>query len=277
MEIALLTRPQCSGERPTCDTCILRNSFCCYTETETRQVKRKYENLRNKRNSFEEFFERLKTIPEQAAIEVLRRMRAGDDVATLSKLISDGDLLLQVSLVPEIRRLYEFPYVSGFPSHLFVPNNRYLDSWLYRSAFPHSTSRSGLSGRKINIPTSDRSEPAQDSLAQGSENRHATDEFDYHIAYQVPYHSAQMVEPIVERITATKWTSIIIDNQLLRRLLRAYFFYPHPCGPFVHKDLFFEDMAAGRTRFCSPLLVHAMLAGATVGCRSRNPPIHVLC
>jgi hypothetical protein len=73
-----------------------------------------------------------------------------------------------------------------------------------------------------------------------------------------------MVEPIVETLTAARWTSVISDNQLLRQLLYAYFFSSHQSGPFVHKDLFFEDMASGRNRFCTPLLVNALLANASV-------------
>jgi hypothetical protein len=73
-----------------------------------------------------------------------------------------------------------------------------------------------------------------------------------------------MVEPLMEKLTAEPWTRVISDDRLFRRLLCSYFCYPHPCGPFVHKDLFLEDMAAGRTSFCSPLLVNAMLANACV-------------
>jgi hypothetical protein len=92
----------------------------------------------------------------------------------------------------------------------------------------------------------------------------ATNITSLHMPYLLPYHSARMAEPIVEKITTTPWTRVISDNQLLRRLIYSYFYHPHPCGPFVHKDLFLEDMAGGRIRFCSPLLVHAILSSASV-------------
>lgn len=39
--------------------------------------------------------------------------------------------------------------------------------------------------------------------------------------------------------------------------------------PFFHKDYFLDDMLAGSSNFCSPLLVSAILA---VGCVSRYEP-----
>lgn len=210
----------------------------------------------------------MKAIPEQAAVEVFRRMKAGEDVTTLVNHVKDGDLLMQLSLVPEVRRRFEFPYVSGFPSYLFVPNNPYLDSWLYRAAFSRPTSRNRM--LDWNRASADYGQRPQNLAAHDPSSQHSTEEPNYHIAYQIPFSAARMVEPIVEHITASKWTSVISDNQLLRQLLCAYFFYPRSCGPFVHKDLFFEDMAAGRNRFCTPLLVNAVLACGSVGSQSFN-------
>lgn len=84
------------------------------------------------------------------------------------------------------------------------------------------------------------------------------------IIYLVPYFSAEMVDPAVEKLTTEPWTRVISDNQLLRRLICSYFTFPHPCGPFVHKDLFLEDMMMCHSDFCSPLLVKAMLSIASV-------------
>jgi hypothetical protein len=265
---SLLICLQCSGERPSCDKCVSRGSVCCYTETEARQVRRKYEDLRNKRNAYEELFELLKALPEQETTEVLRRIKAGVDVATLVNHAKDGDLLIQLSLVPEIRRLFEFPYISGYPSYLFVPDNTYLNSWLYRAASSHPTSHDGLSDRtKDTRVSADDGRSLQNSIAHNPSSQHPKEEPKSPFEYQIPFHAAQMVEPIIEHITATGWTSVISDNQLLRRLLYAYFFYPQTHSPMVHKDLFLRDMAAKRNRFCTPLLVNAVLACASVGSR----------
>jgi hypothetical protein len=213
----------------------------------------------------------MKALPEQAAIEVLRRIKAGVDVATLVNHVKDGDLLMQLSLVPEIRRLFEFPYIPGYPSYLFVPVNPYFDSRLYRAAFSRPTFHNGSSNWNEDTQVSaEYGQSLQNSLAHDPSSQHPTKEPNYPLEYQIPFHAAEMVEPIVEQITATGWTSVVSDNQLLRRLLYAYFFYPHIHSPFVHKDLFLQDMAAKRNRFCTPLLVNAVLACASVGAQSFN-------
>lgn len=42
------------------------------------------------------------------------------------------------------------------------------------------------------------------------------------------------------------------------------FMFEYPFHPFFQKDLFIDDMLNGRRRFCSPLLVNAVLAAAWV-------------
>lgn len=75
----------------------------------------------------------------------------------------------------------------------------------------------------------------------------------------VPYHTAEMADPWIGLITARPWTQGFSDDRLFRKLIPSYFQFLHPCGPFVHTDLFLDDMVAGRSEFCSPLLVNAML------------------
>ena len=174
---------------------------------------------------------------EQDAAEVFRLLKAGMDVEFIVKHVRDGNLLMQMSLIPETTRQYEFPYMAKMPSHLFVTNNPYMDSCLYKAVVSSSTH-------------------------SHAENRQLITK--YGSAYLLPYHTAKMGEPFIDKITTTPWTSVISDNRLLRRLVSLYFTCPHPCAPLVHKDLFLEDMAAGRTAFCSPLLVNAVLSVASV-------------
>lgn len=82
--------------------------------------------------------------------------------------------------------------------------------------------------------------------------------------YETPYHTVQMVEPRLDAVDPSKWTTVISDNVLLRKLLEIYFVHDYPYFTFFHKDFFLDDMATGRTRFCSSLLVNAVLAAACV-------------
>jgi len=207
---------------------------------------------------------------EQDAAEILRRLRAGMDAAAIVNHVKDGDLLMQLSLAPETRRRYEFPYVPEMPHHLFIADNLYLDSLLYQAALSLPSTPSGaLTGigmvQAVNSP--DHVPGDTNSPDNSGRAKYATE---HHISYYMPYHTGQMAEPLVGKVTTTPWTRVISDDQLLRRLICYYFYYPHPCGPFVHKDLFLEDMAARQTSFCSPLLVNAMLSIASVRIRFRS-------
>lgn len=194
----------------------------------------------------------IRSMPEQDVAEIIRRLKAGMDAATIVSYVRDGNLLVQLSLTPETTRRYEFPLVTEMPYHLYIGGNPYLESLYHRSLFPRSTSGSENS--------------SQETEVQGvkKDNRRVVDNDIHHSAYEMPYHTAQMVEPLMEKVTAAPWTRVISDDHLFRRLISSYFCHPHPCGPFVHKDLFLEEMAAGRTTFCPPLLVNAMLANACV-------------
>ncbi|KAF5602732.1 nitrogen assimilation transcription factor nirA [Fusarium subglutinans] len=74
-----------------------------------------------------------------------------------------------------------------------------------------------------------------------------------------------MVDPLLDEVDAQKWTCIIDDNKLLRKLLETYFMTEYTFYPAFQKNYFLEDMASGRGKYCSSLLVHAVLASACHG------------
>lgn len=173
----------------------------------------------------------LRNLPQSDATEILRRLRAGDDVSSLLRQVQAGDLLIQLSVTPEMRRRYEFPYLSNMPSSLIVPGNAYLESIIFDTAWN----------------TGDRLNKMWDSDA-----------------YTKPFHAAKIAEPGFSDINISKWTSVTSDNNLLRGLLSQYLlstwsvFLPFP------KDLFLQDLASGCTDHCSSLLVNVVLASACV-------------
>ncbi|KNB19215.1 hypothetical protein FOXG_16637 [Fusarium oxysporum f. sp. lycopersici 4287] len=168
--------------------------------------------------------------------DILRRIQSGHDVESILDHIQRADLLKQAHVVPDRYYQYEFPYRREMPSFLIQEGNQYLDSWLYKYS---------LSETRI-----------QDSDNPPTE---------YPIIYEAPYHAAEMVEPRLDHIDARKWTCIIDDNSLLRKLLETYFMTEYTFYPAFQKNYFLEDMAAGRSKYCSSLLVHAVLASACHG------------
>lgn len=145
---------------------------------------------------------------------------------------------MQLSLAPESRRRYEFPYLSDMPPSIMVSDNLYLRSFIYETTF--------------------YAHPTQGSALDTHREGYGDDR------YLKPYHAAQLVEPNFSNVKVSEWTPVIKDDNILRRLLSAYLYYQHPWTAAFHMDYFLKDMATGRKRFCSNLLVNAILASACV-------------
>ena len=68
----------------------------------------------------------------------------------------------------------------------------------------------------------------------------------------------QTQEPTEEG--ASSWFRVPQDADFVEHLLSLYFSWIHPFYTFFSKDHFLKDMARGGTKYCSPLLVNAILA-----------------
>lgn len=233
---------QCNADRPRCSLCLRHGTDCRYatapTETHSQALKRKHSELQNRITPYEELFGLLKTKTDIESLEILRRIRTGHEVDSILRHARDGDLLIQLSLAPEARRRYEFPYISEMPTSILVPDNLYLRSFIYETTF-HAPPSHGF---------------------EHESQRHGYDDD----RYLKPYHAAQIIEPSIANVVISKWTSVTSDDRLLRKLLTAYLCFQHPWTAAFQMDYFLKDMASGRTRFCSPLLVNAVLAAACV-------------
>jgi len=206
-------------------------------ETHSQALKRKLDQMQEETNAYAELFNLFRTLPEKEAVDVVRRLRAGSDIPTVIRQVKDGCLLLQLHLAPEVRLRYVFPYNPELPRQLRFPDNPYLASPVFESA----------------MATADEPLPSSEEL----ERR-------YHAAYLRPYHAAQIIDPRFGKLRASRWTAVISDDNLFRKLIHAYFLHEYTTYPNFHKDLFLDDLAEGRTRFCSSLMVNTILASACV-------------
>ncbi|KAH7308705.1 fungal-specific transcription factor domain-containing protein [Stachybotrys elegans] len=66
------------------------------------------------------------------------------------------------------------------------------------------------------------------------------------------------------------WTSITSDINLVQHLLALYFCWEYPTFASLSKEHFLRDFQDGRARYCSPILVNALLA---LGCRFSSQPM----
>lgn len=67
-------------------------------------------------------------------------------------------------------------------------------------------------------------------------------------------------------VPAKPWTAVTDDDGLVSHLVSLWFTWNNPFYNYVHRETFIKDMRAGelQCRFCSPFLVNAILAEASV-------------
>lgn len=243
----LLTGRQCDGAKPSCGACVQRDTECRYGETEARQIRRRYQQLKEKRTAHEDLYEMLQVMPERDAADVFRRIRGGANAEAVVRHVQEGSLLLELALAPETRTRFELPYVSTIPSALLAS--------VYSSSHIFDAIRA--------IDQSPRASPVS-AVAQQSN-------------YAMPLYAAEMVDPLLADAKPSKWTRVSSNDLLLRKLLEGYFTFEYPWQFLFHKDYFLEDMVNGGNRFCSQLLVNALLAKACVSVPTTAQASHFLC
>ncbi|KAK0653068.1 hypothetical protein B0T16DRAFT_323245 [Cercophora newfieldiana] len=228
---------KCSGSRPKCVACERSGATCNYaagpSETHSQALKRKFGQLQEKSSIYEELCQLICKMPDNESTEIVRRLRAGDDVSTIVRQVKAGCLLLQLALSPESRFRYSFPYVPDMPVALRSPDNPYVGSSLFEASYSSSPS------------------PRPEDLPEDSR-----------CTYTKPYHVAEVVDVRFSKIHASRWTYVIDDDTLFRNLLRAYILHEHTTYPYIHIDSFMDGLASGDERFCSSLMVNVMMASA---------------
>lgn len=68
------------------------------------------------------------------------------------------------------------------------------------------------------------------------------------------------------KVPAKPWVTVTDDDELISHLISLYFTWNNPFYNLVHRESFIKDMQAGQLdcKYCSPLLVNAILAEASV-------------
>lgn len=213
-------------------------------ENFTAALKRRCMEENEKTTSFQEIFSTLQSCSDRDAMNMFNLVRQGVDPKYLLKQMKECDFVFQLAVVPETRRRYQFPYLPTMPIRLQTPDNPYLKSVLYETVFlrPDDESSDGSSAS---------------SSADTQLGRH-------HNVYMRPYHAAEVIDPLIDLVKPSKWTAVIADDRLMRTLLRAYLLHEYPTFPVFHKDIFLQAMINNDKRFCSSLLVNALLAEACV-------------
>ncbi|GAB1311051.1 Nitrogen assimilation transcription factor [Madurella fahalii] len=251
-------KSKCDGGRPKCAICRDRGTVCEFdtnaTETHTQALKRKYSELQNQKSAFEQIYDVLQTRTDKEAGEVFQRIRRGADAGSILRHVNYGDVLVQLALVPEARYRYEFPYLPDMPPFLRRPDNPYLDSEVYECALrgPQDPAYAQPQQHRL-LPDAGNGVSSNGSVYWGGQQD----------PYLKPYLSATVVHPWLDSVKPSRWTAVSSDDGFMRKLLHDYFLFEYDWFTFFHKDYFLQDMAAEQARFCSELLVNAVLC---LGC-----------
>jgi hypothetical protein len=188
-------------ERPSCGECAKRTTRCHYRE----QEQSRYEELRTRTTEHEELFELIRSLPEAEALDIVYRVRSNTNIEAVLAHAKNVDLIMQLSVVPESNRRYSFPYRLEMPSHLLDPHNPYLQSLLYNAIWtPEGKGRESIS---------ESSNPQSDVRARAN------------AAYYKPFQAAELVEPLLSRVTAARWTTLNLSGPVPRLVKQLYSSY----------------------------------------------------
>ncbi|KAG6307643.1 hypothetical protein E4U45_003926 [Claviceps purpurea] len=261
-------RAKCDGHNP-CGRCKSQEDVECVYEIPVRQSKdtlrNEIESLRSRQRSSEQIFAALAR-PDKWQ-EVLKRIREGQSLDSISAWVganlpagtaggrSSGSRLRQMNLnvdgiggAPKDLQ-HDSPYNMSQPNSA-KSNSSYTDAlnWSMDVSVPH----------QARVASWADSMPANQAFDQGDRKYRGVEQI---LAYK---DGSEMKSP------PRSWTRVIDDVNLVQHLLALYFCWEYPTFASLSKEHFLQDFRDGRPRYCSPILVNALLA---LGCRFSEQPM----
>jgi hypothetical protein len=221
---------KCSGERPKCSPCFNKGLECHYRASD--------QDLRVLKRKCDELEENA-GIYEQL-YHFLRSLPEQESNGILLKLREGADAATVIQQVKDGDLLVQI---------------RSTRSNSHAKAMSQAKGRRGLSRPRIA------------SWAENMQTDHICDTLpQYHGINQILF---TLDEPELKHPTTT-WTTIANDINLVQHMLALYFCWEYPTSASLSKEHFLRDFRDRRHRYCSPLLVNALLA---LGCRFSTHPM----
>ncbi|KAH8742609.1 fungal-specific transcription factor [Diaporthe sp. PMI_573] len=291
-------RAKCDGQQP-CGRCSAHEDIKCHYKVPVRQSKEnlrsEIEHLRRQQASSESVISALSHNAQWE--EVLRRLRSGQSVDViedwLSSQLSSGPGVIPTFGHPSGTgtNLISLPNFAGAGAASYIPGigratssatvrltstvpplssrkdvdpsiqwNQYSEA--SQAHFHRSNSQSDTRSWGLSGPPQTRVEACvADNLSklQPSEGTYRGLDFVGLLTPEVPPLSG----------VCTTWSEISSDSTLVRHILALYFCWEYPIFASLSKEHFLKDFHFGRPRYCSPILVNALLA---LGCRFSPQP-----
>ncbi|KAF5723187.1 nitrate assimilation regulatory nirA [Fusarium mundagurra] len=223
-----------------CEPCVRRNSECHFgpkadIQKLYRALQRRFTEMSGDMGRMESVLAIMREKPEDVALAVFRRVRTGSDLEAILSSIDSGDILMQLHLAPSSQVRYPFPDRNALPGIFAQTKSEYMDSLALETPYFGSEPPQTFDARLISYLEAPK---------------------------YMPYHYAKLVEPLLDCATISRWTNVCTDEPLLHSLMESYFLHIYSAFPFFHKECFLRDLGSGSRRFCSDLLVNAVLAHA---------------
>lgn len=236
-------------------------------------MKRKYDELQQDRDELQGLVTLLTSKNEREAYHVFRRVRAGQDARSILGSLRHGDPLavVQIPTSPDQRRAGEELIRTLMRSNAsleeavdFIDMIRNAPNLHIPTVKAQETLRSRLNGIKSLRALVDQANPrTRISIADLLVDNRAAEQ---HSPLQSPYTLPESSKIIPFRVPAAPWTYLTNDDELVSHLVSLFLVWTNSALRFVEEDLFLEAMRSGdlESDYCSPLLVHSILALGSV-------------
>ncbi|KAM0340761.1 hypothetical protein ACHAPU_010352 [Fusarium lateritium] len=279
-------RAKCDGKKP-CGRCRAQKDVECVYEIPIRQSKEnlrtEIETLRQKKRSNEQVFAAL--VRPELWEEVLTRIRGGQSVDSISEWLanvshSGGGQLSSFSnrsQTPTVGPIPGFPGGGlGTLAAMSLGMNQgpqqqpSIRPEMGQQSPWHSSFHSQTGSTRSNSHPDIMNWSIHNRVGSWAEGMHPDQMSDGLPRLRgVEKILSPLKEPELRKPTAS-WTVITNDSTLVQHLLTLYFCWEYPTFASLSKEHFLHDFQDTRNRYCSPILVNALLA---LGCRFSTHPM----
>jgi hypothetical protein len=230
-------------------------------------LKRKRDALSKTTRPLTDLLELLKSRPLPVAREAIERIRRGVSVDSVVKSIEADPSRAGCPSIQAINRSLLPHTQSKFEFEL---NVRHPD------AYPSLLPLSNVDFRLVGFTPTKNGREQQDSEASGQAGTGS-------LARWAPPAKSQTIDPtqlfqtrrssLTERyiddrlalVDISRWTDVPVSDQVAATVLSLYLETYQPFLGLFDSDLFLDNLVSGETRFCSRLMVNAVLAWTSVG------------
>ncbi|KAJ3457933.1 hypothetical protein MRS44_012042 [Fusarium solani] len=240
---------RCNGERPHCRACQQRGEVapCVYADSRgQRQPAEESEQLAK-------LFELIKSVSERQALDILRIIRSHDDIKDIMSIVqaSHGSEHDQASpgRLPISTRHTRLEHELMSTNPVSFPPLRSAESDILKIAA--GTRRHATGG---GIESQSSSSAAENSMPSDKPNTFDSAPPPVNLVNVAPPPDSRLAE-----LDMSFWTTVPIPNDLAAKVLALYLETDHPLLGTFDPDLFLDDLVNRRSRYCSGVLVSALM------------------